>query len=570
MAESGKSSGSADSYIGSLISLTSKYEIRYEGVLYSIDTKESTIGLQNVRSFGTEERKKDGPQIPPSDKVYEYILFRGSDIKDLQVKSSPPVHAEQQIHNDPAIIQSHYASGPSGSSNSAPVGVGTPTDLRSHGESTSLLQVAYPGALPLHQPGAHLGYSPAPQNSNGASLSMPMYWQGYYGSSGGLPQAQQQSMPFQPPSTISVPLTMQNQLQYSAVQESLSTSMANLSEPVASVPSNVPIANSVPLNFSPSLHPAISTSLSDVPSSMFINASVPSHSSSNLLTISSRPLYSQYVNPIAASVSGKGGSAPLPVLPVQSLPYSSPSFAGSTSGSLLTKPPTLLTPDQFTQPGPPSSSSVQLPYSEPKNVDGLMALSSKPSPSVSTPLQVPLLPLPLSTQQFDEFGAYSKAGNGEDRRSRGQASHQSVTDFTEEFDFIAMNEKFKKDEVWGYLGKAKERNTEEGTEDSSADQYVEYGQDDNEAPKSTVKPVYNKDDFFDTISCNSLTRGGRNGRTRFSERMKLDTETFGDFQQRPYSGRGGRGNGRAGNYRGSYNWGRGYGYGGSGRGQMPT
>lgn len=81
-------------YIGSQISLISKSDIRYEGTLSSIDTTQHTVSLSNVRSFGTEGRRGDGREIPASTELYEIIIFRGADIKDLTVIQSTQVHVE--------------------------------------------------------------------------------------------------------------------------------------------------------------------------------------------------------------------------------------------------------------------------------------------------------------------------------------------------------------------------------------------------------------------------------------------------------------------------------------------
>lgn len=128
--------------------------------------------------------------------------------------------------------------------------------------------------------------------------------------------------------------------------------------------------------------------------------------------------------------------------------------------------------------------------------------------------------------------------------------------FAEDFDFMAMNEKFNKDEVWGHLGKGRphDEDVEADGFEEDGDYPVEFG----------TKHVYVKDDFFDTLSCNANNQTN-NGRIKFSEQLKIDTETFGNFPRNRPAYRGGRGV-RGGRGRGSY-YGRGYGYSGRGRGQ---
>uniref|UniRef100_A0ACD5TSA8 Uncharacterized protein n=1 Tax=Avena sativa TaxID=4498 RepID=A0ACD5TSA8_AVESA len=397
---------SPETYLGSVISLTSKSEIRYEGVLYNINTEESSIGLRNVRSFGTEGRKKEGIQIPGSDKVYEYILFRGTDIKDLQVKSSPPQPAP--LHNDPAIIQSHY---------------------------------------------------PQP----------------------------------------------------------------------ASTSTSLPTAGAASKN---------------------LNSLVSSKTAVNPSATLSYQTVSQAISSTVASPSPAGLEMPAPLM--------------ASSGQLLQNAPSMLS----------SSQSMQTPLQMSNNI----VKPADPKTRVAEPLlpdpltravpenNEPILPLPKQTPQKYNGASSQSHHNFRGRgRGRGSALSQSVTKFTEEFDFMAMNEKFNKDEVWGHLGKkSQSRDKDSDLGDDVFDEDLEYEETDN--PELDVKPVYVKDDFFDSLSGGTFGRGGQNGRPRFSELRKMDTETFGDFprHRQPYRG-GGRGYRGGGRSRGSYYGGRDYGNMGGGR-----
>ena len=77
----------------------------YVGTLHEINSETSTVALENVKSFGTEDRRPD-EVVPASDNIYDYIVFRGSDVIDLRIEEAAPPKENKppQVPDDPAIL----------------------------------------------------------------------------------------------------------------------------------------------------------------------------------------------------------------------------------------------------------------------------------------------------------------------------------------------------------------------------------------------------------------------------------------------------------------------------------
>lgn len=143
-------------FLGSKISLISKSEIRYEGILYTIDAQESIIALAKVRSFGTEDRPTEMP-VAARDEVYEYIIFRGTDIKKIEVCDTPKQPTlPGGLHNDPAIVQhsapavpTSFQAAPFSRQSLGPIGGGLGLSYGAYGQSMTQQGLPGTGGFPM-------------------------------------------------------------------------------------------------------------------------------------------------------------------------------------------------------------------------------------------------------------------------------------------------------------------------------------------------------------------------------------------------------------------------------------
>ncbi|KAL4900287.1 Scd6-like Sm domain-containing protein [Aspergillus multicolor] len=541
--------------IGQRFNLISKSDIRYVGTLHEINPEASTIALQNVVSFGTEGRRGNpAEELPPSNSVYEYIVFRGSDVKDISMAEDTKENAQPsppQMPDDPAILGSAPRPGPGPSSGPGPQGLPS--------------QSQQPPQQPLQQPPQ--GPRPPPPGYP----QQPQFPQGYYNPYG------PRYPPFPPgPGYPAMP--------YGAPPGWYPPPGQGFPPGPGQFPPQVPIGP-------PGQH--------HTPPSQRAAPTAPKTTSE--LPVGDRPLSRPAVQETGPAPAAPADGAPTP--PVESKPSVAEAVKATTAAPAERIPPTgprsgrapPVIPITPAKPGAPAAAQAPMASATANNVtqNTAQAAISEATRAATAAVAAAMAKLPQPngqkkpqhgddsveglTRQMGEMKPYD--GNRAPRsgqHSRGRGGHRGqfqaqankkVEVPQTDYDFETANAKFNKQDLVKEAI-ASGSPLEEVESPAQIDTAVE-------APSTTQGAnVYNRTtSFFDNISSEARDReegsnvraGGREWR---GEEEKRNIETFGqgsvDGYRSSYRGRGrGRGYGRG---RGSY--GRGYGSRGRGNRNM--
>ncbi|KAF8542635.1 Scd6-like Sm domain-containing protein [Trichophaea hybrida] len=584
-------------FIGARISLISKSNIRYVGTLHEINSETSTVALEQVTSHGTEGRRGGEGEIAGSENVYEYIVFRGSDVKDLRIEE--PAQKKPQMPppqlDDPAILgQSSrpYAQPPAPfqhQQQQPPPPMGVPPYYFPHPQQ----QRGF-GPSPYQTSGMFGAYPPPP----GGQPPMGM-------TASGMPpqQQQQQSPPQQPPQQSQQSQQPPQQSQQHSQSQKAPQQQPQQPPPTgphSRAPPQAPIGPSAnrqipgpasrqPQGVAPSVQ---APKPQEKPSTPITNGPVPVQQRQKAESVSAQPKPTEQSSAAAPNAVTQAPSK-APTGPkarggiVPALPLTSPArtvVVPATPSNNVSVPPVSTIKDDATVSANAANAAVRDLADKVNRLAvsaGSAAAKTNTSANVNPAETTPPTTAPTTAAvTANQQSRPRQPGNGNFIANRGNRGgyrggfnnqNRKVEVPTTDYDFQFNNDKFNKQDL---VKEAIASGAEENTPHVSVSAPVENSTNGDGAADIVIPPApkesfYNrKSGFFDNISCENKERaeavpGERRGGAQFrSEEQKKNLETFGQGSvDGGYSGyRGGwRGRGRG---RGGFR-GRGFSYGGA-------
>lgn len=550
-----------DHLIGQRFNLISKSEIRYIGTLHEINPEQSTIALENVYSFGTEDRKAE-KFVPPSQQKYGFIVFRGSDVKDIKIaeEEQPQPSPPPSMPNDPAILNASQPGPPLG---------GPPRD-----------HFSPPGYPPHPQFGGYFppgqfgrGYGPPP-GGFGPGPGFSPYGPpppGYFGPPGpGFPQGHgPQSFP-PPPAPIGPPGQRHNGPPPPPLQPQ-QTPSSRPSAPAATnnQTSELPVDNKGPQSAFPA--PPKEAAPQSKPTIAEIAARAPVQPTTEAAPskIAPRGPKTNKVTPAVPFTVNQKSFNP-PVAPAADVP--------SADGASA----------KHNKPAPSQAAMDEAARQAKEAVAAAMAKLNPQAGAAQNKAAPQAAAVDALTMKVAEMST-SAPTNGSVRGGRGSFRGERGGNYgrgrgakkidipKSDFDFESSNAKFNKEDLIKEAIATGSPSVAGAEEDASAEPAD--GDAANATPQrkdslSTGVSAYNRStSFFDNISSEAKDReGGVDGRAHArqvrSDEFRKNIETFGQGNvDGGYRGRGRGGYGRGRPYGGTYRGGnRGYGYrGGRGR-----